>query len=395
MSEFLLAQSPNRCWDFSRVRTFRTIQKLHRLAVPRLAVLMLSLIIASTSTTSHATVDVEGDVTALRVTTSEDVISDVLAAISMAVNVRYRTSVPVDAKISGIYSGSAEMVITRLLEGYNFAIGHKGEVIEVSVFGKGLNATSTRNPSLGPIFASSPVVSAIPDVAPALGRAPAPISTRRRDDTRFEHFRLTPGAVPTPAPTPNVILDPTSAVTFAPVSSQVPAGTVPTFAPVALGPTVISFSRVPMGGSAQFLDPTEEEALSSDTGVVPKTKPGTQPSRSPSSHMAAVQPGSTPPPETAPDPAQALMFSPRRVQRSVSSRLRANEFSWMFPESSYSRSVRITQVRGVSRQRRPPNQPAADAARVPQSTTSPIEQSTPLERLVKTLSAGISKVLQP
>ena len=117
-----------------------------------LSVLAVSLMAAGISTTGHATVNIEGVVTALRVTASEDAISDVLAAISAAVNVRYRTSIPLDTRISGTYSGSAERVIARLLKDYNFAIEHHGEAIEVSVFGKGVSATSAGNFPSGPIL---------------------------------------------------------------------------------------------------------------------------------------------------------------------------------------------------------------------------------------------------
>jgi hypothetical protein len=88
------------------------------------------------------------------------------------------------------------------------------------------------------------------------------------------------------------------------------------------------------------------------------------------------------------------VFLPRRVPISVSNRLPATELAWMFPDSSYSRAVRLNRAAGGPRRQRSIEQRAADT-HVRQSPTSDTEQSTPLERLVKTISAGISKVLQP
>ena len=356
--------------------TFRASLRLRRFEVPRLTVLVLGVLAAGIPTTSHAKVDIEGAATALRVTTSKDAISDVLAAISTAVNVRYRASIPLNATISGTYSGSAERVIARLLEGYDFVIGHNGNVIEVSVFGRGPSAARARPPSRPNSVAAVPAV-----IDLSLGR-------------------LVPDTTP-PAPSPPYA---------SPVPAQAPAGTAPAFAPLAaypkpdpLGPAVVSFSRAPAQDSARSFDPAGEAASSFTTGLVPAAPPGgisepaptAGPLLSPAAgQMAALRPGSTPTPAIPPDPAEATVLSPRRVQKSVSSRPPASEFSWMFPESSYSRAARVPHATGGPGQQRSPEQHVADT-RARQAPTVDTEQSTPLQRLVRTLSAAISRVLQP
>jgi hypothetical protein len=149
----------------------------------RFAVLLLTVGGAAIPTTGNAKVNIEGTATEVRVTTSQDAISDVLDAFSAIFNLRYRTSAPLDAVISGIYSGSTERVISRILAGYDFTIGHNGKVIEISVYGKSLGATSA-NPGPRPVEATpalAPVPS--PEVALVQGPAPGRPPISRRDDS--------------------------------------------------------------------------------------------------------------------------------------------------------------------------------------------------------------------
>jgi hypothetical protein len=112
------------------------------------ATLLLGVLWAGVSTTGHAEVNVTGSLTATRVMTNQDAISDVLSAIAATLNVRYRTSVPLDGVVSGTYSGSFGQVISRLLNGYNYVIRHDGETVEIVVFGKhGERPVAVRPPS--------------------------------------------------------------------------------------------------------------------------------------------------------------------------------------------------------------------------------------------------------
>jgi len=88
------------------------------------------------ATAAGAKVQVEGSAAAVRVTTSQDAISDVLSAFGAAFNVRYRTSIPLDATANAVYSGSLGQVISRLLEGYNYVIKSDRDTIEIAVLGR-------------------------------------------------------------------------------------------------------------------------------------------------------------------------------------------------------------------------------------------------------------------
>jgi hypothetical protein len=88
------------------------------------------------ATIACAEVQVEGSPAAVRVTTSQDAISDVLSALAAAFNVRYRSTISLDATADAIYSGSLGQVISRLLDGYNYVIKRDQETIEIVVVGR-------------------------------------------------------------------------------------------------------------------------------------------------------------------------------------------------------------------------------------------------------------------
>ena len=88
------------------------------------------------ATTAYAEVHVEGSPSAVRVTTNQDAIADVLWAFTATFNVQYRTAIPLDAAAQRLYSGSFRQVVSRLLDGYSYVIKRDQETIEVVVFGR-------------------------------------------------------------------------------------------------------------------------------------------------------------------------------------------------------------------------------------------------------------------
>lgn len=99
------------------------------------ATLLFGVVWAGVATPVHAVVKVEGTITALRVTTEKDAVSDVLSALAATFNLRYRTSVRLDAAASSTYSGSLGEVIGRLLDGYSYVIKKDQDAFEVVVVG--------------------------------------------------------------------------------------------------------------------------------------------------------------------------------------------------------------------------------------------------------------------
>ena len=88
------------------------------------------------ATIACAEVHIEGSPAAVRVTTSQDTISDVLSAFAAAFKIKHRSSIPLDAAANANYTGSFGQVIARLLDGYNYVIKNEQETTEIVVFGR-------------------------------------------------------------------------------------------------------------------------------------------------------------------------------------------------------------------------------------------------------------------
>ena len=78
---------------------------------------------------------IDGDAAALHVDAHRIALSVVLSALA-TFNVRYRSSVGLDEVIEGSYAGSLRQVVSRVLEGYNYATKQNGSYVEVIIFGR-------------------------------------------------------------------------------------------------------------------------------------------------------------------------------------------------------------------------------------------------------------------
>jgi hypothetical protein len=65
-----------------------------------------------------AKTDVEGQSDAVRITAKDASISEVLAALSAQLNLKYTFLPELDHPIEGVYSGSLQQVLARILDGY-------------------------------------------------------------------------------------------------------------------------------------------------------------------------------------------------------------------------------------------------------------------------------------
>jgi hypothetical protein len=78
---------------------------------------------------------IEGDAAALQVDVHQTTLAVVLTALA-TFNVRYRSSIGLDEVIEGTYAGSLRQVLSRVLDGYNYATKQNGSNLEVVVFGR-------------------------------------------------------------------------------------------------------------------------------------------------------------------------------------------------------------------------------------------------------------------
>ena len=102
----------------------------------RFALIPAAVLACSLAAVARADVKIEGSLAAVRVTTDQEAISDVLSAFGGAFDVRYRTAIALDATAGTAYSGSFGQVISRLLNGYNYVIKMDRGSIEILVFGR-------------------------------------------------------------------------------------------------------------------------------------------------------------------------------------------------------------------------------------------------------------------
>jgi len=89
-------------------------------------------------------VRISGDASALQLDVHQATLAEVLTALGQF-NVRYRSQGALTGTIDGSYSGSLGHVLTRVLDGYNYAIKQSDSTREVIVVGR-----SGQGPPPGP-----------------------------------------------------------------------------------------------------------------------------------------------------------------------------------------------------------------------------------------------------
>jgi len=94
-----------------------------------------------------AKTDVEGQSDAVRITAKDASVSEVLAALSAQLNLTYTFLPELDHPIEGVYSGSLQQVLARILDGYDYIAILSDGGIELKVFNRSaIMATPVPNP---------------------------------------------------------------------------------------------------------------------------------------------------------------------------------------------------------------------------------------------------------
>jgi len=101
----------------------------------RAAALLMALVACGAGGAARAGVLVEGTPAAIRVTSDQATIAEVLSAFTEKFNAKYRTAIALDAPAGPAYAGSSAQVISRLLDGYNYVV-KRGPTTEIVVFGR-------------------------------------------------------------------------------------------------------------------------------------------------------------------------------------------------------------------------------------------------------------------
>jgi hypothetical protein len=124
---------------------------------------------------AHASVQVHGDISALRVDCTDASVADVMAALELALKIRYHTTAPLEGTVHGSYSGSLGRVLSSVLDDYNYVVKTSGQTVEVVVVGRhgnGPRSIITRGPQIAP--KQAPVDEVKGAVASKAGPSPRP-----------------------------------------------------------------------------------------------------------------------------------------------------------------------------------------------------------------------------
>ncbi len=119
------------------------------------AVLLPAILLAALlhGASARAEVRIAGAADAIQVEARDAPLEEVLSALRANFGLRYRSGATLDRRVSGIYEGPLQRVVSRLLEGYDFVLKSEAGVVEVLVVGGG--QTGQARPS--PVPAPSPV----------------------------------------------------------------------------------------------------------------------------------------------------------------------------------------------------------------------------------------------
>jgi hypothetical protein len=112
---------------------------MYRRLQPTVACLAAFVVSVCAAQTSHAQggagVSIKGDAAALEVNVHQATLAEVLAALGRF-NIRYRSQSALNGMVDGTYAGSLGHVLSRVLDGYNYAIKQSDAKLEVIVVGR-------------------------------------------------------------------------------------------------------------------------------------------------------------------------------------------------------------------------------------------------------------------
>jgi hypothetical protein len=129
------------------------------------AVIMLGVALATAPTAALAEAQVRGSPEAITIEAKNTSVEEILAALSGAFDVHYRSSANLQTRLTGSYQGSLQRVMKRVLEGYSYFVKTGDGAIDLTV----LDA-----PRTAPAIGASPPVRVVARPADAVPAQPSP-----------------------------------------------------------------------------------------------------------------------------------------------------------------------------------------------------------------------------
>jgi hypothetical protein len=122
-----------------------------------LAGLLIAYSVLIIAPPAYAEISVTGTADSIRVFAERVPLATVLSAVSASYQFRYQSLVPLDEIISGTYSGSPEVVVSRLVASYNYFIKRHGLAFEVFVLSRCDQPAGAAHASAQPVAIATPV----------------------------------------------------------------------------------------------------------------------------------------------------------------------------------------------------------------------------------------------
>jgi hypothetical protein len=98
---------------------------------------LLHSVAALRPATNASLLHVQGSPAAVHLEVRQTTIAQVLAALMTAYDMSYSASIPLQRLLDGTYTGTLRRVVSRVLQGYNFAIEQDNTKLVVIIFDKG------------------------------------------------------------------------------------------------------------------------------------------------------------------------------------------------------------------------------------------------------------------
>jgi hypothetical protein len=163
------------------------------------ASIAFSIALALAPTWARAETQVRGTPQAVVVEAQNATVEEILVALTKTFKVEFRSAANLDKRLAGIYEGTLQQTVARILKGYNFVVKSGPSGLETTLFGAGKPiAVVEARPATKSTEAAQ--VAALTPTATATNTDQAVPQPRSHGPTPPIKVAQRPGPVPTPPP---------------------------------------------------------------------------------------------------------------------------------------------------------------------------------------------------
>jgi len=136
---------------------------------------MIAVLVSTMQAPALAKTEVEGPSDAVRLSAEDASVNEVLAALSARFNLTYTPAPELNRAVAGVYSGTLQQILARILDGYDYVANVSVNGIELKVLGRSgsIARPSDVPPPAGPATAASQAPPVTPVFNPGTSAKPA------------------------------------------------------------------------------------------------------------------------------------------------------------------------------------------------------------------------------